>query len=102
MAMTLQVLYPVGPDTTFDYDYYANKHFPIVQDAMGDFIASIHVVRGLAGGPGTAPEFHAIATMNFATQEALESALKASAPALADIPNFTNVQPQMLIGETLD
>ncbi|MBD1545119.1 EthD family reductase [Roseibium aggregatum] len=102
MAMTLQVLYPVGPDTTFDYDYYANKHFPIVQEAMGDFIASVHVVKGLAGGPGTAPEFHAIATMNFASKEALESALKASGPALADIPNFTNVQPQMLIGETLD
>lgn len=37
--------------------------------------------------------------MTFADQAALDSALAAAGPALADIPNFFSGHPQMLIGE---
>ena len=99
MAVSLQVLYPTENETTFDHDYYTSKHMAIVGEHMGPHIDNTLVIKGLAGGPDTPPGFHAIATMTFKDQAALDSALAAAEPALADIPNFYNGQPQMLVGE---
>ncbi|MBV1865517.1 MAG: EthD family reductase [Rhodobacteraceae bacterium] len=99
MTISLQVLYPTENDTTFDHDYYASKHMPIVGEHMGQHIATTQIIKGLAGGPDTPPGFHTIATMTFVDQAALDSALATSGPVLADIPNFFSGQPQMLIGE---
>lgn len=99
MTLSLQVLYPTANETTFDHDYYATKHMPIVGEHMGPHIAETLIVKGLAGGPDTPAGFHAIATMTFSDQSALDAALAAAGPALADIPNFFSGQPQMLIGE---
>lgn len=101
MAVSLQVLYPVGDDTTFDFDYYSTKHMEIVGSSMGPHIDAVVVTKGLAGGPDTPPAFHAIATITCKDQATLDAMLAAAEPALADIPNFTNVQPQMLIGEVI-
>ena len=101
MAMSLQVIYPVGEDTTFDYDYYASTHMEIVGECMGPHIQSVVVTKGLAGGPDTPPGFHAVATIVCADQASLDAMLAAAGPALADIPKFTDVQPQMLIGEVI-
>ncbi|MEP5633709.1 MAG: EthD family reductase [Tateyamaria sp.] len=100
MAITLQVLYPIAGDTHFDDAYYASKHLDLVTEHMGSYIQDTVVTKGLAGGPDTPPAFHATATMVFADQAALDGALAAAAPVLADIPNFTNTAPQMLIGQT--
>jgi len=99
MAVTLQVLYPVGDGTTFDHAYYASTHMGLVGDHMGAHITSAQASKGLAGGPDTPAPFHAIATITFADQDAMGAAMKAAGPVMADIPNFTNVQPQILIGE---
>lgn len=99
MTVSLQVLYPTDNGTTFDHDYYAAKHLPIVDEHMDPHTQSVMVIKGLAGGPDTPAGFHTIATMTFADQAALDAALGAAEPALADIPNFFNGAPQMLIGE---
>jgi uncharacterized protein (TIGR02118 family) len=101
MAVSVQVLYPVGEGTTFDYDYYLSQHMAIVGDAIGEYIESTLVTKGLAGGPGVPAGYHAIATIVFANQSAMDAALANVGPALDDIPNFTNTQPQMLIGEVV-
>ena len=101
MAVSLQVIYPVAEGTTFDHDYYASKHMEIVGEHMGPHVDKTVVTKGLAGGPDVPAPFHAIATMTFADQGALDAAMAAAGPALADIPNFTNSQPQMLIGEVV-
>ena len=101
MAVSVQVLYPVGEDTTFDYDYYLSQHMAIVGDAIGEHIESTLVTKGLAGGPGAPAGYHAIATIVFSNQSAMDAALASVGPALEDIPNFTNTQPQMLIGEVV-
>lgn len=102
MSLTLQVLYPVSAGTTFDYDYCMTKHLDIVGQAFGQHIKSTLVTKGLAGGPDVPAGYHAIASIEFADQAGLDAALASAGPALADIPNFTNAQPQMLIGERLD
>jgi len=101
MAVSLQVLYPISDGTTFDYDYYTSTHFDLVGDHMGDHLESMLVTKGLAGGPDVPPGFHAVASLVFKDQDALNAAMGAAQPVLADIANFTNVQPQMLIGEVL-
>ena len=100
MAITLQVLYPISDGTHFDDAYYANTHMALVGEHMGPHIQNTVVTKGLAGGPDTPPAFHATATMVFADQAALDAAMAVAGPVLADIPNFTNVAPQMLIGQT--
>ncbi|MTI45496.1 uncharacterized protein (TIGR02118 family) [Roseibium hamelinense] len=101
MAVSLQVLYPVGADTTFDYDYYTSTHMGLVEQHMGPFMTSVQACKGLSGGPDTPPEFYAIFTAVFEDQEKFSEAMAAAAPVLADIPNYTNTKPQMLIGEVI-
>ena len=101
MAVSVQVLYPVGEATTFDYDYYLNQHMAIVGDVIGEHIESTLVTKGLAGAPGAPAGYHAIATIVFANQSAMDAALASVGPALEDISNFTNTEPQMLIGEVV-
>ena len=101
MTMTLQVTYPTGEGTTFDYDYYNATHLPMVSEHMGAHISEVLVAKGLAGGPDTPPGYFVIATMTFEDKAALDGALAASGPVVADIENFYNAAPQMLIGEVI-
>ena len=102
MSPSLQVLYPVSDSTNFDYEYYFNTHMKIVEETLGEFIKSRLVTKGLAGGPDATAGYYAIATMVFENKKSLDAALSNSETALADIPNFTNTQPVMLIGEVVD
>ena len=101
MALSLQVIYPITEDTHFDMDYYLATHMPMVGEHMGAHIESTLVTKGLAGGPDVPPPFYAVATMTFADQEAMNAAMAAAPPVIADIPNFTNTQPHMLVGEVV-
>ncbi len=101
MALTLQVIYPITDETTFDYDYYTGTHLPLVGQHMGEHIESTLVTKGLAGGPDAPPESYAVATIKFAGKGAMDAAMAASGPVVADIPNFTNTKPQILIGEVI-
>ena len=101
MALSLQVIYPITDDTHFDYDYYLGTHMPMVGEYMSAHIESVLVTKGLASGPDAPPESYAIATMTFADKSALDSALGSAGPVVADIANFTNTRPQMLIGEVI-
>jgi uncharacterized protein (TIGR02118 family) len=101
MSVSLQVLYPVGDNTQFDYDYYSTTHIPLVGEHMGAHIDSTSISKGLAGGPDVPAGFHAVATMIFTSMDNLQAALGVGGPVLADIPNFTNSEPKMLIGEVI-
>lgn len=73
----------------------------IVGNAIGPYIEKVVVTKGLAGGPDTPAGYHAIATITFVDQAAMDAAMAAIGPAVADIPNFYSGQPQMLIGEVI-
>ncbi len=99
MSFSLQVLYPTENGTTFDHDYYLSTHMEIVSECIGQYLQNTVITKGIAGGPDTPAGYHAIATMVFADQAALDAALAASGPAVQDIPKFYSGEPQMLIGE---
>ena len=101
MAVSLQVMYPITDGTSFDMDYYLDTHMTLVGEHMGEHIASTLVTKGVAGGPDAPPGLYAVATMTFADQAAMDAAMAKSGPVLADIPKFTDTQPQILIGEVV-
>ncbi|EFO28951.1 ethyl tert-butyl ether degradation EthD [Roseibium sp. TrichSKD4] len=101
MTVSLQVIYQATEGSRFDHDYYENTHIPLMHQHMGAGILSTVVVKGVAGARGTPAKFHAIATAVFKDQASLEEAMKAAGPVLADIPNYTDVQPEVLIGDVV-
>ncbi|MBQ26772.1 MAG: ethyl tert-butyl ether degradation protein EthD [Nitrospiraceae bacterium] len=102
MAVSVQVLYPVTETTNFDYDYYFGKHLNIVGETMGAHIQSTLITKGIAGEcPDVPAGYYVIATLVFEDQAALDLTLSKADAAFADIPNFTNTKPVVLIGEVV-
>ena len=97
----VSVLYPNGPGSKFDLDYYLQRHVPMVQQRLGAALKRVAVERGLAGGaPGAPAPFLAMAHLYFDSVEAFQSAFGPHAgPILADVPNYTNTTPVIQIGE---
>lgn len=73
--VTMQVIYPVSENSTFDHDYYVQTHMALVAEHMGSQISSTLVTKGLSGGPKTAAPYHAIATIVFPDQDAMNTGL---------------------------
>lgn len=102
MTLSLQVLYPASEDATFDYDYYVKTHLPLIEEHMGEWIETVEASRGLASGPDVPPTYLLIATITFADENALNTAMNEKGGVIVDdVANFTNVRPQILIGEVL-
>ena len=101
MTVSLQVLYPVTKDSIFDFDYYTKTHLGLVGQHMGPHIASTVIVKSESGDGGGPAAFHAVATILFEDQTAFEAAMAVAGPVVADIPEFYNGEPQMLVGNVL-
>tara|TARA_B100000768_G_C11152135_1_gene320768 strand:+ start:436 stop:744 length:309 start_codon:yes stop_codon:yes gene_type:complete len=101
MSLSLQVLYPITKETNFNYEYYFEKHMKLVKDTFGDHLDSTLVTKGIASGPNKPAVYYAIATMIFKNQSAMDLALSRASVVMEDIPNYTNTDPVMLIGEVI-
>ena len=101
MSVSLQVLYPITKQTNFDYNYFFATHMKLVTDIFGDHLDSTLVTKGVAGGMDKSAGYYAIATMIFKNQSAMDLALSRSGSVMEDIPNYTNTEPVMLIGEVV-
>jgi uncharacterized protein (TIGR02118 family) len=97
------VLYPSSA-TRFDYDYYLNKHTPMVQEVWKNHgLVNVEVSRGVSGlVPGSTPAYCTVTVLTFTSVEAMQGAIAAAgAQVLSDIPNFTDVQPEVQVNEPL-
>lgn len=99
----VSVLYPNSDGCRFDAEYYCKKHMPMVKDFLGDACQGMAVEKGIAGdAAGSKPPYVAMGHLYFETVEAFQNAFGPHAPAImADIPNYTNVQPLIQISEVL-
>ncbi|WP_421793711.1 EthD family reductase [Hydrocarboniphaga effusa] len=95
------VLYPNHSDARFDFDYYLNRHLPDAERKLGASCRKVEVDQGLAAGaPGVAAGYVAITHLFFDSIEIFQLAFAPHAAAiLADVPNFTNVEPVIQIGQ---
>ena len=97
------VLYPSSA-TRFDYDYYIGKHTPMIKELWTPHgLVSVEISKGMSGlAPGSKPAYVTITNLVWTSIEGLQAALAESgAQALGDIPNFTDVQPEVQINEIL-
>ena len=100
----ISVMYAGGEGKTFDHDYYAGKHMQLVRDRWGSMgLVRTEVDRGLSGGaPGSKAPYVAVGHVYFTSLEAFQKASAAHGKELfADVPNFTNIAPQVQIAEVI-
>ena len=60
MTTCLNVLYPVGDGTHFDYEYYLGTHMPMVGEVWGELLDRTVVSKGMAGGPDVPAGYHTV------------------------------------------
>ena len=100
----VSVMYLAGEGKKFDVDYYVNKHMALVQQRLGGLgLRRWEVDKGVAGGaPGAPAPFACIGHLYFDSLAAFQAAMKPHGKELfADVPNFTNITPQVQISEII-
>ncbi|MEQ1947921.1 MAG: EthD family reductase [Bryobacteraceae bacterium] len=97
----LSVLYPNAPDKSFDMDYYLNTHIPLVKRSLGAACKGISVDQGLAGGaPGSPATYHVVCEIIFDSIADMDAVMSQhGATLMADVPNYTNLQPSVQVSE---
>jgi uncharacterized protein (TIGR02118 family) len=97
----VSVLYPNSDGAKFDKKYYVNSHLPMVKEKLGGALKELAMDEGIAGAaPGSAAPFVAVAHLSFDSLDSFQQAFGANAEAImGDIPNYTDIEPVVQIGE---
>jgi uncharacterized protein (TIGR02118 family) len=97
----VSVLYPNNEGSKFDMSYYCNSHMPMVQEKLGTACKGVAVEQGVSGAtPGSRPAFIAMGHLYFDSLAEFQSAFGPHANVImADIPNYTDIQPTLQISE---
>ncbi len=103
MATAITVLYPDVEGSNFDMDYYLATHMPLVADRFASHgMTGWRVARFVGTPSGEKPTFSVVATLEFGSADGFRAALAAEGgTVLGDVPNFTDTQPVIMIGEVL-
>ena len=99
----VSVMYPYQAGARFDHDYYANRHMPLLKQRMGGHCLYYTVDRGLTGGePGSTPTYVAMCHVFCDSVESFQLGFGPhAAELLADISNYTDLQPVLQISEVV-
>jgi uncharacterized protein (TIGR02118 family) len=97
----VSVFYTNNEGSKFDMNYYCNSHIPMVRQKLGAACKGAAVEQGITGAtPGSRPGFIAMGHIYFDSVEAFQTAFGPHAEAImADIPNYTDIQPTLQISE---
>lgn len=95
----VSIMYPYSDKSSFNIDYYCDKHIPMVQKYFGATCQGVSVDEGIINeNTHQLPAFHAIAHFNFESIEAFQDVMAPHAEKIMeDAPNYTNVQPVIQI-----
>ncbi len=98
----VSVLYANEAGKKFEAEYYKNQHMKLAGERLKSFGLLRHEVdKGLAGGaPGAAAPFIGACHFYFNSVAEFQKGMGAHGQELmADIPNYTNIQPTIQISE---
>ena len=98
----LAALYPNKAGARFDLKYYTETHMKLAGEKLKLFgLLRIEVDKGVSGLNADAPApFLVVGTLVFKSLEDLQKGLAAHGEELmADIPNYTDIQPEIQISE---
>ena len=95
------ILYPSGEGKTFDMDYYAKKHMPMVAGVLGKNLKFYEIDKGISGRTASdAVPFVAIGYFYVYDVAEYNKAIAQNRDAvISDIKNYTNIQPMVQISE---
>lgn len=98
------ILYPNEEGKSFDMDYYASKHMPMLKELFGDKMKKLEIDQGIAGRTPDEPiPFLAIGYLYFESLAAYQEAFGPHAEKIrGDIPNYTNIQPIIQISKVIE
>ncbi|MEO1064289.1 MAG: EthD family reductase [Actinomycetota bacterium] len=92
--LSVLIMYPKTDDSTFDIDYYVETHMPMLADALGD------ACQGWGASTVSSGTWQAYGWAIVDSQAAFDAAMaEHGAAIMGDVPNYTNVQPQLVIGD---
>jgi uncharacterized protein (TIGR02118 family) len=96
-------MYLNTPGARFDFDYYCNKHMPLVKARLGTACRGYAVDRGLAAGElGAPPIYVAVGHVFGESLEELQAAYEPHATEImGDVPNFTDLSPIFQLNQVL-
>jgi uncharacterized protein (TIGR02118 family) len=100
----ITVLYPNEPGKKFDHDYYVTRHMKLVRDRLQSFgLIRTEVDRGVAGGaPGAPAPYVALGHVYFDAIDGFQKGMSQHGQEImADIANYTNIQPQIQISDVI-
>ena len=99
----VSVMYPNQAGARFDHAYYRDRHMPMVAEKLGKALVRYTVDKGVAGGaPGSPPAFLASCALYLESLEPFQTVMAThGATIMADIPNYTDVAPQIEITEVV-
>ena len=100
----ISVFYATAEGKKFDHDYYVNQHMKLVRERLGSFgLVRTEVDKGVAGGaPGAPAPYVAIGHVYFNSLTDFQKGMgQHGKELLGDVPNFTNIQPQIQISEII-
>lgn len=99
----VSVLYPSGNSSTFNMNYYLDTHVPMVRKMLGEICRGVAVDQGLTGpSPETGPIYTAMGHLFFDSLEVFQEAFGQHGPTiLADMPNYTDIEPIIQISEVM-
>src|SRR6516164_6108684 len=97
----VSVFYADREGSKFDMDCYCNSHIPMVRGKLGAACKGAAVGHGIVGAtPGSRPGFIAMGHLYFESVEEFQAAFGPHAEAImADIRNYTDIQPTIQISE---
>ncbi len=98
----VSVLYPNEPGKKFDWDYYTGKHVPMVGQLLeSEGLILAEVDKGISGPDPSAPApYVAMAHLYFNTVDEVHAAFSTHGrQIMSDLPNFTDIEPQVQISE---
>jgi len=97
----VSVMYPRKQGNSFNLDYYIREHMALVHEKMDAHgLQCAEVDGGIQGLDGHESPFFAIGHLIFNSFEEYELSFAAvGKDLLEDIPNYTNVEPLIFVGE---
>jgi uncharacterized protein (TIGR02118 family) len=97
----VSVFYPNNEGCKFDMDYYCNSHIPMVGEKLGAALKGVSMEEGMGGPePGSRPIYKVMIHLLFDSVEAFQGAFGPHTEAImADIPNYTDIEPVIQISE---
>jgi len=95
------VVYPNSKHSRFDIAYYCKTHIPLVQRLLGAALKGVAVEHGIGGGtPGSPAPYLAIGQLQFDSVEAFQASFGPHPQEImADVANYTNIQPVIQLSE---